>query len=57
MWEYKTLMIYDLLDHTMGVEDTDITNVFNQFGEEGWELVTVTGNNTHRAYFKRKKNV
>lgn len=28
--------------------------VFNEFGADGWELVAVTGNNTHCAFFKRR---
>lgn len=47
-WEYKTLKIYNLNEVPRLLEET-----LDAYGLEGWELVAVTGNNTHLAFFKR----
>ena len=49
IWEYAIIGI-------SSDDDLRVEYNLNQLGKEGWELVAVTGNNTHRAFFKRKKS-
>jgi phosphoglycolate phosphatase-like HAD superfamily hydrolase len=47
-WEYVTRPIGP--DHDW----LRVEAVLNDLGDAGWELVAVTGNNTHRAFLKRR---
>lgn len=57
-WEYRNVSVYyeDYSDEFAPAQAA-IQTLFNELGEQGWELVAVTGNSNHRAYFKRPVNV
>ena len=51
MWEYKVIEIMGPAEVTHGRPIKGI----DEYGRDGWELVTVTTQNEmHMAYFKRK---
>ena len=52
-WEY---LVVDAGGGFSGEDNDSITERYNRLGKKGWELVAVTGNNSHRAFFKQKKS-
>lgn len=54
-WEYKIINKNDYVRIDQQNEDQILERLFNQLGEQGWELVDVYGNVVF--YFKRMKNV
>ncbi len=50
IWEYMVVKLYG----EYGNWDVDrVSQLLDKYGYERWELVAVTGNNTHSAFFKR----
>lgn len=54
-WEYKIINKNDYVRIDQQNDDQILERLFNQLGEQGWELVDVYGNVVF--YFKRMKNV
>ena len=52
-WEYKIINKNDYVRIDQQNDDQILERVFNQLGEQGWELVDVYGNVVF--YFKRMK--
>jgi hypothetical protein len=53
-WEYLTYSVGDVVQGEGAMAWAEVERVMNAWGAQGWELVGVTGNNTHRAFFKRR---
>jgi hypothetical protein len=47
MWDYVVIDVEGGTNEALQLRLQDL-------GREGWELVAVTGNNTHRAFLKRE---
>ena len=54
-WEYKIINKNDYVRIDQQNDDQILERLFNQLGDQGWELVDVYGNVVF--YFKRMKNV
>jgi hypothetical protein len=62
-WEYKTIHVAPTAGSVFGTKKINPDELFNQMGDEGWELVntisTTQGNSKlgFQAFFKRPKAV